>query len=80
MDEKKQTKAKKDDDDSSDSDENDSSLKKKKKKNKKNVDEDDGPVVPEVSKERFYKVETSLKSLFASMSTSVPGDDNEPVR
>ena len=79
LEEKRSTKkTKKDgggDSDSSESDSDGEPLTNKKKKKKKSAEDDtSGPVVPEVSKERFYKVETSLKSLFTSTATSADGD------
>lgn len=69
LEKKKLTKKAKKDDDSSESDSDDELKNNKKKKKKNTEDKDTGPVVPEVSKERFYKVETSLKSLFTPAST-----------
>ncbi|XP_066919379.1 nucleolar protein 8-like [Clytia hemisphaerica] len=41
----------------------------------KDVEEDEANPVPEVSKERFYKVETSLKSLFSGTATAAESED-----
>ena len=73
---KKKKKKKKEKDIDSDSDNETTS--KKKKKTDKQKEEEIASTAPEVSKERFFKVESSLKSLFTS--TSSGGDDQQQVR